>query len=122
MKNLSKMKWTDSKMQMHVIRLIKEMSPDWKRASHLLGLNHSHIKKIEENNRSVEDCCREVMRQWLSAADEVYNYPKSWKGLCELLEDMKLSVLSYKLLGQSKTLLFILCLQHMYVAYLEVII
>ena len=104
-------KWTDSMMQMHEMHLIDEMSPYWKRASNFLGLASSHTRMIEMNHHSVEDCCREVMVQWLSVDNGVYNYPKSWNGLCELLEHMELSVLAYKLQGQSKTLLFFISLQ-----------
>ena len=101
-------KWTDNKMQMHEMHLINEMSPYWKRASDLLGLDPDHTRRIEKNYRSVEDCCREVMAQWLSEADGAYSYPNGWNGLCELLEDMELAVLAHRLRGQSKTLLFIL--------------
>ena len=39
--------------------LINEMSPDWKRASDLLGLKPTHTRRIEMNKHTVEDRCRE---------------------------------------------------------------
>ena len=98
-------KWTDSKMQMHEMHLINAMSPYWKRASDLLGLDIYRISRIESNNRSVEECCREVMLQWLSEADGAYNYPRTWDGLYELLKDMELPAIAKNLRGQSKALL-----------------
>ena len=105
MKSLTKIRWTDSKMQIHEMHLIEIISPHWKKASDLLGLNPSHTRRIEMNHHSVVDCCREVMAQWLSAADEAYNYSKTWEGLYQLLQDMELSTIAENLRGQSETLL-----------------
>ena len=114
MKNLTKIKWTDSKMEMHEMHLINEMSPYWEKASNLLDLEQNTTWQIDRKNHTVEDCCREVMVQWLSGADGKYMYPKSWIGLCDLLEDLELSHLAKHLRGESKPFYpLFLCLQHM---------
>ena len=95
MKNLTIIRRTDHKKQVHQLRLIDQMSPHWKKASDLLGLLPDHTNRIEMNHRTVENCCREVMAQWLAhGADSMYNYTITWEGLCQLLEDMELSAIA----------------------------
>ena len=90
MKNLTVL-CTESSQQLY---LIEEISPQWKEASDLLGLRISRIKVIEEDHRSVVDCCREVVAEWLNHKEGMYNYPPSWKGMCKLLYDLKLSTIA----------------------------
>ena len=97
MDKLTLLKWTNSEQQVCQLFLINELSPDWKRASDLLGLLPSHTRRIEMNNHTVENSCREVMAEWLSHEDGAYNYPRSWEGLCQLLNDMKLSAIAKNL-------------------------
>ena len=104
MKTLTEIKWTDNKIQEQEMHLINEMTPYWKRASDLLGLDPKRTVDIETYNHSVEVCCKKVMEQWLSEADGTYNYPRSWEGLYELLEDMELPAIAKNLRGQSKIL------------------
>ena len=97
MDNLTLLKWTDSEHQVCQLSLINEMSPDWKKASDLLGLKPSHTKRIEMNNHTVEDRCREVIAEWIDHEDGVYNYSRSWEGLYQLLNDMELATLANNL-------------------------
>ena len=97
MKNLNIIKSTDHKKQVHQLCLIERMSPHWKKASDLLGLTPDHTTRIDKNHREVENCCREVMAQWLTHADGMYNYSTTWEGLCQLLEDMELSTIAENL-------------------------
>ena len=90
MKNLTVLS-TEPSQQLH---LIEEISPQWIQASDLLGLRISRIKVIEKDHQSVVDCCREVMAEWLNHKEEKYNYPPSWKGMCRLLNDLKLSTIA----------------------------
>ena len=93
MKNLTVLS-TEPSQQLH---LIEEISPQWKEASDLLGLRISRIKVIEEDHRSVVDCCREVMAEWLDHNEGTYNYPPNWKGMCRLLNDLKLSTIAVQI-------------------------
>ena len=97
MKNLTIIKKTDHRKQVHQLRLIEQMSPQWKKASDLLGLPPDHTTRIEKNHRAVKDCCREIMAQWLAHADGMYNYTTTWEGMCQLLEDMELSTIAENL-------------------------
>ena len=94
MDKLTLLKWRDNEHQVWQLFLINEMSPDWKRASDLLGLKPSHTRRIEMNNHTVEDRCREVIAEWLYHDDGVFNYSRSWDGLHQLLYDMKLAILA----------------------------
>ena len=95
--NLTLMKWSDDSNRKHRLHLIDEISPKWKEASDLLGLSTSRTGSIEMTHRDARTCCREVMAEWLNHADGVYNYPATWEGLCELLNDLNLSCLSKQL-------------------------
>ena len=97
MDKLTLLKWTDNEHQVCQLFLINEISPDWKKASDLLGLTPSHTRRIEMNNHTVEDRCREVMAEWLNHEDGAYNYSRSWEGLCQLLNDMNLANLAKNL-------------------------
>ena len=97
MKNLTIIKKTDHRKQVHQLRLIEQMSPHWKKASDLLGLPPDHTNRIEKSHHAVEDCCREIMAQWLAHADGMYNYTTTWEGMCQLLEDMELSTIAENL-------------------------
>ena len=76
MDNLILLKWTDNMHQEYQLFLINEMT-DWKRASDLLGLTPSHTRRIEMNNHTVEDRCREVIAEWINHEDGAYNYSRS---------------------------------------------
>ena len=97
MKNLTVL-CTEPNQQLY---LIEEISSQWKEASDLLDLRISHIKVIEKDHQSVVDCCREVMAEWLNHKEERYNYPPSWKGMCRLLNDLKLSKIAEQIQKKS---------------------
>ena len=97
MDKLTLLKWTDNEHQACQLFLINEISPDWKRASDLLGLTPSHTRRIEMNNHTVQDRCREVIAEWINHEDGAYNYSRSWEGLYQLLKDMELATLANKI-------------------------
>ena len=97
MDKLTLLKSTDSVHHECQLSLINEISPDWMRASDLLGLTPTHTRRIEVNKHTVEDRCREVIAEWINQEDGAYNYSRSWEGLYQLLNDMKLSTLATNL-------------------------
>ena len=97
MDKLTLLKWTDNEGQVCQLFLINEISPYWKRASDLLGLTPTHTSRIEMNNRTVEDRCREVIAKWIYQEDGAYKYSRSWEGLYQLLKDMELAALANNL-------------------------
>ena len=71
-----------------------EVCPKWKEIGDLMRLSASRLEAIEKNRRGeVKECCRDVFHDWL-AQEGGGNYPVTWQGLCELLEDLKFSALA----------------------------
>ena len=97
MDKLTLLKRTDSEHQVCQLSLINDISPDWKKVSDLLGLTPSHTRRIEMNNHTVQDRCREVIAEWINHEDGAYNYSRSWEGLYQLLNDMELATLANNL-------------------------
>ena len=73
------------------LRLIEVLASEWETAAILLGMNHYRVDIItRDHGRSSEDCCRALIDHWLYDVRGVYSYERSWKGMCDLLNDMKL--------------------------------
>ena len=47
----------------------------------IIAVNHCH---------DIWECVCEVMGEWMSAGPNITTYPCTWKGLCELLDDIGL--------------------------------
>ena len=71
--------------------LIEVLASEWEKAAILLGMNHYRVDIImKDHGRSAEDCCRALIDHWLYDVRGIYSYERSWKGICDLLNDMKL--------------------------------
>ena len=70
----------------------------WRTLGELLGLPFSKLESIaaEHQNRPKE-CCRTVLGQWLGNPPP--DYPITWHGLLELLEDSQLGQIVAELRG-----------------------
>ena len=73
--HLQLIKWTNKEGSTSCLRLYDEMAPNWKDVADLLKLN---TKIIGVNHR------HDIM----SAGPNTTTYPCTWKGLCELLDDV----------------------------------
>ena len=91
MSNLRLLKWENEKGEMQRLKLLEEICPHWKEIGDLLGLRPCRIEAIEKNRREEKDCCRDVITDWLES-DEL-EYPATWKGFTDLLEDIGLNKL-----------------------------
>ena len=58
-----------------------------------MGVSACRLEAIEKNRREVKECCRDVFHDWLEQ-EGGRNYPVTWQGLCELLEDLEFSALA----------------------------
>ena len=59
-----------------------------------MGVSACRLEAIEKNRRDeVKECCRDVFHDWLEQ-EGGRNYPVTWQGLCELLEDLEFSALA----------------------------
>ena len=79
--------------QVQRLRIITELCPKWKEMRNLMGVCACRFEAIEENRcGKVKECCRDVFCNWLEQ-EGGGNYPVTWQGLCELLEDLEFSTL-----------------------------
>ena len=91
MSNLRVLKWKNENGDTKRLKILEEICPHWKEIGDLLGLHTSRIKAIEKNRQEVEDCCRDVITDWLES--DVLDYPATWKDFIVLLEDIDLNSL-----------------------------
>ena len=68
---------------------MENISSKWCNIGELIDLSVSSLENIatEYRDKPVE-CCRAVLRQWLQNPPK--EYPTTWRGLLELLEDCEL--------------------------------
>lgn len=69
------------------LKLLERISKKWKTIGYILGQKAEDINRYEENSRDTFSCCREVFNHWFKS-DESSRYPKTWEGVCELLDDV----------------------------------
>ena len=61
----------------------------WRTLVELLGLPFSKLQSLAADHRDkFEECCQAVLGQWLDNPPP--DYPTTWQGLIELLEDSQL--------------------------------
>ena len=72
------------------------ISHKWRTIGERLDLTSSKLQCIEVDHRGIsEECCRAVLCIWLNNPPD--EYPISWDGLIELLEDSQLGQVASKL-------------------------
>ena len=87
--NLTCLRWTNIG-QTQILKIREKISPRWEEAGDLLGLTTERLKGIEVHRRGdVGMCCRDVLVDWLR--ENQGDYPATWEGVVQLLQDMDLS-------------------------------
>jgi hypothetical protein len=66
------------------VQLIKELAAEWEKIAIRLHFESHHIKRIQRDNRSSEDCCRSVFMDWLEGTGR---QPISWKVMVEAVSE-----------------------------------
>ena len=86
---LNLIKWTDEGGKTQRFYLMERISSKWRDLGVLIGLSVSDLDNIATEHRDKPlECCRAVVGRWLSNPPK--EYPITWRGLFELLEDCKL--------------------------------
>jgi len=72
------------------LRLLTDLTPDWKMVADLLELDPQQVAAIENpgSGRPPVDCLRNVIGEWLKIGGTRY-YPTTWKGMYDLLVNCK---------------------------------
>ena len=82
-------KWKDDQGTTHRFYLLDKISMKWRSLGMLLDLSYSTLETLEKEYRNdPTECCRALLSQWLESPPP--QYPNTWKGLIELLEDSQL--------------------------------
>ena len=82
-------KWRDDSGKTQRFYLIDKIASEWRSLGFLVGLRSSEIDRLSvEYRENAHECCRAVLGQWLDNPPQ--DYPHTWEGLMELLEDCKL--------------------------------
>jgi hypothetical protein len=68
---------------------MERVSNKWRDIGELIGLSFQQLECMASEHRGKHtDCCRAVLGSWLEAPPE--EYPITWRGLIELLQDSEL--------------------------------
>ena len=87
--HLTLIKWRDGQGQTQRFYLMDNISHKWRTIGELLNLPFPKLQSLATEHRDKpEECCRAVLGYWLENSPP--NYPTTWQGLMELLEDSKL--------------------------------
>ena len=99
LKHLHLIKWIpDGDTTTKKLKIAETIAPKWRDVAKLLGLSHSQIARIENpgSGKTPDMCLDEVLDKWYEKCDEAgfQDYPYTWDGLLELLEDIECGVLA----------------------------
>ena len=87
--HLALIKWKDEQGQTQRFYIMDKIAYKWCKLGELLGLPFSKLQSLAADHRDKsEECCRAVLGQWLDNPPP--DYPTTWQGLLELLEDSQL--------------------------------
>ena len=87
--HLTLIKWKDEQGQTQRFYLMDKIASKWRTLGQLLSLPISKLQSLAAEHRDKhEECCRDVLGQWLDNPPP--DYPTTWQGLLELLEDSQL--------------------------------
>jgi hypothetical protein len=86
---LALIKWKDDQGQTQRFYLMEKITHEWRTLGEHLGFDYSKLESIAAHHRgNPKECCRAVLGQWLDNPPP--DYPTTWQGLLELLEDSQL--------------------------------
>ena len=98
MKDLTLMKWKDSEGKQHKLRIVQSICPQWRAIGNMLDISDSVLESTLSHYRGdLEECCYAVLRRWLDNGSP--DYPLTWEGLLELLEDADCAQVAEELRG-----------------------
>ena len=66
----------------------KQIFLKWREIGSLLGIPFQELEDWQRRKHSSQDCCDAVINHWLNNPTE--DYPTTWEGLYDLLEDCEL--------------------------------
>ena len=86
----------DESGEMQPFNLIEKVAYKWRTIGELLGLTYSKLQSLaDEYQQEPNECCRAVLGLWLN--NPPLDYPATWQGLIDLLEDSQLGKVTTEL-------------------------
>ncbi len=97
-KLLRLIKWIpDGETAERKMKIAETVAPKWRDVAMLIGINSSKIESIQNSGsgKTPEQCLYDILRIWEADSNAGGNseYPYSWDGLLDLLNDIEYSVL-----------------------------
>ena len=89
MKSLMIFKWKNENGEVKKFRLKSLIIHEWRKIGNVVASYAQLEAWSKEFQRKAEDCCDAVLNHWLTHPPP--DYPATWEGLYELLEDAELS-------------------------------
>lgn len=90
LKRLTLLKYTDEDGQSHILRLSDDKRFKWRDVGVLLDLTPSCLDGIFSHRLGdARQCCQDVLQEWIENGSS--DYPATWDGLLNLLEDLDLT-------------------------------
>ena len=86
-------RWEDENGEKRELRVYIKIAHKWRQIASRLGFEPGEIESIAADHRTSYCCITTVLGQWFENARNLPNanrYPKSWRGLINLLEDTEL--------------------------------
>ena len=98
--HLSIIKWKDRSEKVWQFHLTEKIAHKWHTIGELLGLTYSKLQSLDDKYRHwfksrPEECCRAVLDLWLDNPPP--DYPPTWQGLIDLLEDSQVGEVASEL-------------------------
>ena len=94
------LKWEDENGVIRELKIYSKIAHRWRQIATQLGFELGEIDSIEENHHRNHSRVTAVLSQWFDNAVNLPNasqYPKSWLGLINLLEDAELGEVAEEL-------------------------
>ena len=81
---------------MQTFCLTEKIADKWRTIGELLDLTYSKLQSLaDEYRQEQKECCRAVLGLWLDNPSP--DYPATWRGLTDLLEDSQLGEVATEL-------------------------
>ena len=88
LQNLMVFKWKNKRGEIEKFKVISQVLNKWKEIGSLIGITYQQLEAWGSEKKDTKDCCMAVFNHWLGCASK--EYPATWEGLCEILEDCEL--------------------------------
>jgi hypothetical protein len=102
LRHLNIIQWEDERRKVQWFYLTEKIAYKWRTIGELIGLTYSKLQRLEDKYRrrrplesKQKEYCQAVLKLWLDNPPP--DYPATWQGLMDLLENSELSEVATEL-------------------------